>query len=101
MAGRKIFAFCALGNPGAFLQTLERLGEQQTLSDDARRVLNRRGERDLLRRAIEEDISAEDWDAAMILVKELAERFGYRADAEEFRERWDRPPETGAVRVGL
>lgn len=64
-----------------------RLGEHAALSDDARRVLNRRRERQLLREAIEEDIAAEDWDAAMVLVKELAERFGYRADAEEFRQR--------------
>lgn len=68
-------------------EAFERLAEQQALSDDARRVLNRSRERDLLRKAIEEDISAEDWDAAMVLVKELAERFGYRSDAEEFRTR--------------
>lgn len=63
------------------------MNEVSALSDDARRVLNRGRERDLLRRAIEEDIGAEDWDAAMVLVKELAERFGYRVDAEEFRTR--------------
>ncbi|MEQ8770703.1 MAG: hypothetical protein RIB60_09370 [Phycisphaerales bacterium] len=61
--------------------------EVGALSDDARRVLNRGRERDLLRRAIEEDIASEDWDAAMVLVKELAERFGYRSDAEGFRAR--------------
>jgi len=66
---------------------MEQLAEQGSLSDDARRVLNRRRDRELLRRAIEEDINAEDWDAAMVLVKELAERFGYRSDAEEFRAR--------------
>ncbi|TVQ81337.1 MAG: hypothetical protein EA380_02015 [Phycisphaeraceae bacterium] len=66
---------------------IQSLSEQQALSEDARRVLNRREERELLRRAIEQDIQAHDYDAAMVLVKELAERFGYRADAEEFRER--------------
>ncbi len=66
---------------------IARLGEMGALSDDARRVLNRKRERELLRKAIEEDIETEDWDAAMVLVKELAERFGYRVDAEEFRER--------------
>jgi tetratricopeptide (TPR) repeat protein len=68
-------------------RAMEQLAEQGALSDDARRVLNRRRDRELLRRAIEEDINAEDWDAAMVLVKELAERFGYRSDAEEFRAR--------------
>jgi hypothetical protein len=38
-------------------QALERLAEEQALSDDARRVLNRRRERDILCRAIEEDIA--------------------------------------------
>ncbi len=70
-------------------RAVEHMSEQGALSDDARRVLNRRRERELLRGAIEEDIDAEDWDAAMVLVKELAERFGYRADAEEFRQRID------------
>lgn len=65
----------------------DRFSEMSALSDDARRVLNRRRERELLRAAIEEDITAEDWDAAMVLTNELADRFGYRQDAEEFRER--------------
>ncbi|MBL8999665.1 MAG: hypothetical protein JNK25_00850 [Phycisphaerae bacterium] len=56
-----------------------------SLSDDARRVLSRRNDRELLTQAIEEDIANKNWDAAMILVKELAERFGYRSDAEGFR----------------
>jgi len=67
--------------------SIERLSGQASLSDDARRVINRRRERDLLRAAIEEDVSRGDWEAAMILVKELADRFGYRADAEEFRQK--------------
>lgn len=68
-------------------QAIDRVSEQAALSDDARRVLNRKRERELLRRAIEEDMAAGDWDAAMILVRELADRFGYRSDAEEFRGR--------------
>lgn len=80
---------------------LERLAEEQALSDDARRVLNRRRERDILCRAIEEDIVTEDWDAATILVKELAERFGYRAEAEEFRVRIEHTrSETTDAKVG-
>ena len=66
------------------------LAEQAALSDDARRVLNRRLERDLLRRAIEEDIEVEDWDAAAVLCAELADQFGYRADAEELSRQIDR-----------
>jgi len=81
----------AMRELGARLESLqhavEELRQQHALSDDARRVLNRRSERELLRKAIEEDITAEDWEAALVLVRELAESFGYRADAEEFRTR--------------
>jgi len=70
-----------------FRAAVERLAELQALSDDARRVLNRGRERELLRRAIEEDITAGEWEAALVLVRELADRFGYRTDAEEFRAR--------------
>ncbi|MCW5776477.1 MAG: hypothetical protein KIS87_08575 [Phycisphaeraceae bacterium] len=70
-----------------FRAAVERLAELQALSDDARRVLNRGRERELLRSAIEEDIAAGEWEAALVLVRELADRFGYRTDAEEFRAR--------------
>ncbi|MBL8763856.1 MAG: hypothetical protein JNM07_06265 [Phycisphaerae bacterium] len=71
------------------LDAVRHLADQAALTDDARRVLNRRAERDMLRRAIEEDIDAGDWSAGLVLCHELAERFGYRADAEEFRARID------------
>lgn len=74
----------------AAVLALRSLGEQAALSDDARRVLHRSRERTLLRRAIEEDIAHEDWDAALVLAGELADRFGYRQDAEDFRRRIDR-----------
>ncbi len=72
------------------VHSIDTMCREQGLSEGAKRVLHRREERELLRRAIEQDIQAEDWDAAMVLVKELAERFGYRADAEEFRGRVER-----------
>ncbi len=71
----------------ALVEAIQDLSERQALSDDARRVLSRKRERELLCRAIEEDITAGDWSAATVLVKELAERFGYRAEAESFRDR--------------
>ncbi len=69
--------------------TMNHLNETIILSDDARRVINRRKERELLCKAIEEDIKLEDWEAALVLVRELAERFGYRIEAEQFRTRID------------
>ncbi len=71
-------------------RAIERLGHEGGLSETAKRILHRKQERELLRHAIEQDISDGDYDAAMILVQELADRFGYRADAEEFRARIER-----------
>ncbi len=68
-------------------KSVARLEEQSALSEGARRILNRQRERELLRKAIEEDLATEDWDAALVLIDELARNFGYRADAEEFRDR--------------
>lgn len=71
----------------ALADAIRHLSDSTALSDDARRVLNRQAERDLLCRAIEEDINNQAWDAAIVLCNELADRFGYRTDAEEFRAR--------------
>jgi len=70
-------------------KSIEHLEETMILSDDARRVLNRHKERELLSRAIDEDIERGEFNAAMVLVNELAQRFGYREDAEEFRTKID------------
>ncbi len=80
------------------------ISEQAALSDDARRVLNRSTEREMLRRAIEQDIEQREWEAAIVLCDELSNRFGYRADAEELRGRIaaERSTETdAAVREGI
>jgi len=66
-------------------QSTDRMCQHAALSDDARRVLNRSRERELLCRAIEEDIRSQDWSAAQVLVTELSARFGYEQDAERFR----------------
>lgn len=66
------------------------LSEHSAVSADSRRVLNRAADREVLRHAIEEDIAKHDWDAAMVLVKELADRCGYRQEAEEYRRRIER-----------
>jgi hypothetical protein len=67
--------------------SMRTIADQAGLSDDARRVLNRSTERELLCRSIEQDIANQDWDAGLVLCSELADRFGYRAEAEQFRAR--------------
>lgn len=71
-------------------KAIDRLTYEGGLSETAKRIMHRKQERDLLRSAIEQDIQDGDYDAALILATELAERFGYRADAEEFRARIER-----------
>ncbi len=71
-------------------RAVERLTHEGGLSETAKRILHRKEERDLLRAAIEQDIQDGDHDAALILAQELADRFGYRADAEEYRARIER-----------
>ena len=78
----------------ALLQRVEELThavriftDHAALSDDARRVLSRGNDRALLTQAIEEDVAAGNLDAAMILVNELADRFGFRDEAEQHRRR--------------
>lgn len=84
------------GPDRAVLERLDEIGravrsmsDQASLSDEARRILNREHDREMLRLAIEEDISNQNWDAAIALIRELADRFGFRADAEEYRQRID------------
>jgi outer membrane protein assembly factor BamD (BamD/ComL family) len=71
----------------ALHDSVKAMAQQATLSDDARRVLNRPQERAMLNSTIEADIAAGNFDAAIVLIDELANRFGYRADAEQFRSR--------------
>ncbi len=80
------------------LTLLEKINEHTLLSDSARHIAYRREERAMLQRAIEEDISNEDWQAAAVLVDEMRERFGYREEAEEFLARIDRSRADGQNR---
>jgi hypothetical protein len=66
---------------------LSALAEQLRWSDDARRILNRHATRDILRQAIEEEIAARDFDAAIVLIDRLAAEQGLRQEAEAFRHR--------------
>lgn len=55
--------------------------------DEARQIENRHAIRDALRRAIEEEIAAQDFDAAMVLIDRLATEHGLLQEAEAFRHR--------------
>ncbi len=75
------------GGAGRSEALLTQILETSTLSDSAKRVLYRQRDMRLLRRAIEEDISRGDYDAAWTLCGDLAELYGCREEAEAFRSR--------------
>jgi hypothetical protein len=66
---------------------VDRIHEDTMLSDNAKRVLYRDREMQLLRSAIEDDIARGDYNAAITLCDEMANLFGYREEAEAFRSR--------------
>lgn len=63
------------------------LVQQLSLPEDARRVTDRHFARDVLRRAIEEEITAGQYEAAIALIERLGVDHGLRQEAEAFRRR--------------
>ncbi|HTL28995.1 MAG TPA: hypothetical protein VL282_07240, partial [Tepidisphaeraceae bacterium] len=56
------------------------------LSDRAKSVAFREKDRDAVRRALQEEIHKKDWEAAMVLVDEMERAYGYRQEADRFRQ---------------
>ncbi|HEY8665427.1 MAG TPA: hypothetical protein VIL86_02120 [Tepidisphaeraceae bacterium] len=65
---------------------LNLISEQQLLSDRAKAVAFRENDREAIRRAIQEEIGRNDWEAATALANSIENEFGYRQEAERFRE---------------
>ncbi|QNN24574.1 hypothetical protein HED60_20625 [Planctomycetales bacterium ZRK34] len=78
------------GDMGLYIQEQNRLlksiNDRMLISDQAKRIAFRQKDRDALREAIIEDLRQEDYDAAMALVNEMADEYGYREEAEQFRQ---------------
>jgi hypothetical protein len=64
---------------------LNLISEQQLLTERAKSVAFREKERDTLRRAIQEEIARQDWEAALALANEIETGFGYKIEADRFR----------------
>jgi hypothetical protein len=64
---------------------LNLISEQQLLTERAKSVAFREKERDTLRRAIQEEIAKQDWEAALALANEIENSFGYKSEADRFR----------------
>jgi tetratricopeptide (TPR) repeat protein len=65
---------------------LNQVSEQQLISERAKGIAFRENERDALRRAIREDMQRKDYDAALVLANEIEAVFGYKQEADRFRE---------------
>ncbi|MDX1681698.1 MAG: hypothetical protein R3336_01135 [Phycisphaeraceae bacterium] len=85
----------SLGIPYKLEKELEKISERLLISDAAKRIAYRENDREALRDAIREDIEKQDYDAAMVLVKEMQQTYGYREEAEEFREEIEAAREAG------
>src|SRR5689334_11786872 len=64
---------------------LNLISEQQLLSDRAKSVAFREKDREALRRALQEEIAANDYEAALVLVDDMERNFGYKQEAERIR----------------
>ncbi len=69
---------------------LEEVIADLRLSDTARAVLSRRQEHELLRRAIEQDLTEGQWDSAHALIQKLDVDYGWKEEAAGLQERLDR-----------
>jgi len=65
---------------------LNMLSEQQLISDRAKSVAFREKDRDAVRRAIREEMIRKDWEAALVLCNDMEQSFGYKQEAEVFRQ---------------
>jgi exonuclease VII small subunit len=66
---------------------IDALNESILLSEDAKAIAFRDNDLQTLRQKIEEKIKAKDWEAALYLAGQMADRFGSRQEAEYFRTR--------------
>lgn len=65
---------------------LSEVTENQLISDRTKAVAFRDKDRDTVRRAVQEEITRHDWEAALRLVNDIEMVFGYKAEADRFRE---------------
>ena len=62
------------------------ISDQQLISDRAKQVAFREKDREAFRRAIQEDLSKNDYEAALALVDDMDREFGYKAEAGRLRQ---------------
>jgi hypothetical protein len=73
----------------AQLTAMEVIQQRLMVSETAKKVAYRVEDIKLLRQSIEQDIQRKEFDAAMVLVKLLADTYGRLEESEQYRERID------------
>ena len=73
-------------NTDAALRALEAVKANTAISERAKRIAYREGDRDAMRHAIEEDLLSGDYAGARRLADEMEKSFGYTDEAERVRE---------------
>lgn len=68
-----------------FSVMLNLISEQQLISDRAKTVAFRDKDAEALRRAIQDEILEQHWEAAESLISEMERQFGFRGEAESLR----------------
>ena len=74
-------------NQGSVRGILEEILKTSMLSDNAKRILFREREMKLLRQTIEDDIERGDFNAGLVLCRDLDRLFGYTEEAEQLQHR--------------
>jgi hypothetical protein len=64
---------------------LNLISEQQLISDRTKQVAYRTRDRDALRRAIHEEMTQHDWEAALVLANDMGTVFGYKGEAARLK----------------
>ncbi len=65
---------------------LESINDRLMISDKAKSIRSRARERDALRRAIRDDMDKGDFDAALAMVTQMSQAYGYHKEAEDYRD---------------
>jgi Tfp pilus assembly major pilin PilA len=60
--------------------------ENQLISDRTKAVAFREKDHDTIRRAVQEEIARQDWEAALALANDMDSVFGYKSEADRFRQ---------------
>ncbi len=76
----------AQGDLAEAVPLLRTISERLIISDAAKRIAYREKDLEALRKAISDDINVGKFDAALALVQEMENTYGYKAEADHFRE---------------